>query len=84
MKLTKFSHESDPWLAGNLVDGVQSAYISLLQLRHLPPTEPQIQENAHTALKDISTGACSTKDHSCNGLKVCQSLSITVISLARC
>ena len=36
-KLTKFSHECDPRLEGNLIDVVQSACISLLQLRHLPP-----------------------------------------------
>jgi len=41
--LTKFSHESDPRLAGELVDGVQSARASLLQLRDLPPTQPQPQ-----------------------------------------
>lgn len=40
MKLTKFYHEINPWLEGNLVDGVENSHVSLLQMRHLPPIKP--------------------------------------------
>lgn len=53
IKLTKFGHESYPRLADILVNGVQSACISLLKLRQLPPAQPQ---TPHTSLNHISMG----------------------------
>lgn len=41
VKLTKLEHEGDPRLAGELVDGVETATISLLQLTELPPAQSQ-------------------------------------------